>query len=63
MIRSLRTAVLAATLIATGAFATAAFAGARDGLNSFTTGLKGLNGQFTQQVFDANGKLKETSSG
>ena len=63
MIRSFRTTALAVTLVATGAFATAAFAGARDGLNSFTTGLKGLNGQFTQQVFDANGKLKETSSG
>ena len=40
-----------------------AFAGARDELKSFTTGLKGLDGQFTQQVHDANGKLKETSSG
>ena len=28
-----------------------------------TTGLKGLDGQFTQQVHDGNGKLKETSSG
>ena len=40
-----------------------AFAGARDELKSFTTGLKGLDGQFTQQVHDGNGKLKETSSG
>ncbi|MGI8561532.1 MAG: outer membrane lipoprotein chaperone LolA, partial [Luteimonas sp.] len=40
-----------------------AFAGARDDLKSFTTGLKGLDGQFTQQVYDASGKLKETSSG
>lgn len=63
MIRSLRIAALAATLVATGAFATSAVAGARDGLNGFTTGLKGLNGQFTQKVFDANGKLKENSSG
>lgn len=44
-------------------FAGSACAGARDHLNSFTQGLKGLDGQFTQQVFDANGKLKETSSG
>ncbi len=44
-------------------FATTAFAGARDDLTSFTKGLKGLDGQFTQQVFDANGKLKESSSG
>lgn len=43
--------------------ATAAFAGARDDLNTFTKGLKGLDGQFSQQVFDANGKLKESSSG
>lgn len=40
-----------------------ACAGARDELKSFTTGLKGLDGQFSQQVYDANGKLKETSSG
>ena len=32
-------------------------------MKSFTTGLKGLDGQFTQQVHDGNGKLKETSSG
>ena len=36
---------------------------ARDDLDAFTKGLKGLDGQFAQQVFDANGKLKETSSG
>ncbi|GAA5074350.1 outer membrane lipoprotein chaperone LolA [Lysobacter panacisoli] len=40
-----------------------AFAGARDDLNAFTKGLKGLSGQFTQRVFDPQGKLKETSSG
>lgn len=40
-----------------------ASAGARDDLNAFTTGLKGLDGRFTQQVFDAKGKLKEKSSG
>ena len=40
-----------------------AFAGARDELKAFTTGLKGLDGQFTQQVYDAKGKLKESSSG
>lgn len=52
-----------ATGLATMAFATAAVAGARDDLNSFTKGLKGLDGRFTQQVFDPNGKLKETASG
>jgi outer membrane lipoprotein carrier protein len=42
---------------------TAAFAGARDDLNAFTRDLKGLDGQFAQTVHDANGKLKESSSG
>jgi outer membrane lipoprotein carrier protein len=52
-------------LIALGAvlLAGTALAGARDNLKSFTSGLKGLDGQFTQQVYDAKGKLKETSSG
>jgi outer membrane lipoprotein carrier protein len=49
--------------LAIALFATTAFAGARDDLATFTKGLKGLDGQFTQQVFDANGKLKESSSG
>ena len=43
--------------------ATTAVAGGRDDLATFTKGLKGLDGQFSQQVFDANGKLKESSSG
>jgi len=43
--------------------ATTASAGGRDDLARFTAGLKGLDGQFTQQVFDANGRPKETSSG
>jgi len=41
----------------------AAEAGARDQLNAFTKGLKGLDGQFSQQVFDARGKQKEASTG
>ncbi len=51
--------------IAIGLLATlgAAHAGARDDLNTFTRGLKGLDGHFTQQVFGANGKQKEQSSG
>lgn len=40
-----------------------AAAGARDQLNTFTKGLKGLDGQFSQQVFDARGKQKEASTG
>lgn len=44
-------------------FATTAAAGGRDDLATFTNGLKGLDGRFTQQVFDANGNAKESSSG
>ena len=40
-----------------------AVAGARDDLSAFTKGLKGLDGQFSQQVFDVRGKQKEASSG
>ena len=58
MIRT--TTVLATAMLL---FAGAASAGARDDLATFTTGLKGLQAPFTQQVFDPNGKLKETSSG
>ena len=43
--------------------ANAANAGARDQLNAFTKGLKGLDGQFSQQVFDVRGKQKESSTG
>ena len=57
----LRTARYA--LLATALFATTALAGARDELKTFTTGLKGLDGQFTQKVYDGGGKLKETSNG
>lgn len=38
-------------------------AGGRDALNAFTQGLKGLDGQFSQEVFDSKGKRKESSSG
>ena len=58
MIRTLRWTVLAAALVAGSALA-----GARDDLNAFTKGLKGLDGRFAQKVYDAKGKLKETSSG
>jgi len=58
MKQTIRLAVLATAL-----FAGTALAGARDQLKAFTMGLKGLDGQFTQQVYDAAGKLKETSNG
>lgn len=38
-------------------------AGGRESLDTFTKGLKGLDGQFSQQVFDSKGKRKENSSG
>lgn len=56
--RNIRFAGLAIALWATGSLA-----GARDALTTFTKDLKGLDGRFTQQVFDTNGKLKESSSG
>ena len=52
-----------ATALAATVFCGSALAGARDDLDAFTKGLKGLDGQFSQQVFDPKGKLKETSSG
>ncbi|GAB3351198.1 outer membrane lipoprotein chaperone LolA [Lysobacter tyrosinilyticus] len=61
MIRSFK--LVLASAVAASLFAGTAAAGARDDLNAFTKGLKGLDGQFAQQVFDAKGKLKESSSG
>jgi outer membrane lipoprotein carrier protein len=52
-----------ATTVAISLIPGVAFAGARDGLAAFSKGLKGLDGTFSQQVFDAKGKLKESSSG
>jgi len=40
-----------------------AHAGGREDLTKFTQGLKGLDGQFSQTVFDANGRKKEASTG
>ena len=52
-----------AAVLGAGLLAGTAQAGARDDLAAFTNGLKGLDGQFTQQVYDASGKRKETASG
>lgn len=57
--RSMTTFVAAGLLLIAGS----ASAGARDQLDTFTKGLKTLDGRFTQQVFDTKGKLKESSSG
>lgn len=62
MNRLVRHAAIALSLSAT-LFAGAASAGAREDLGAFTRGLKGLDGQFAQQVYDTNGKLKESSTG
>jgi len=61
MHRSFRIARIA--VLGLGLVAGTAFAGARDELVKFTTGLKGLEGQFTQQVVDAHGRTKENSAG
>lgn len=59
----LRYSLIATTLAVAGLASGNADAGGRDELKAFTSGLKGLEGQFSQQVFDARGKVKETSSG
>jgi outer membrane lipoprotein carrier protein len=55
--------LVAATLVMASVGSASAWAGARDELNRFTQGLKGLDGQFSQQVFDSKGKVKENTSG
>lgn len=56
----IRPTLIAAALLIV---AQGAQAGAREQLQAFTQGLKGLDGQFSQQVFDQRGKQKEASSG
>lgn len=56
----IRPTLIAAALLLV---AQGAQAGAREQLQAFTQGLKGLDGQFSQQVFDQRGKQKEASSG
>lgn len=60
MFRHSRWFVAAAVLTAAGL---AQAADARPQLEQFTRGLKGLEAQFTQQVADGNGRVKESSSG
>ena len=45
------------------AFAGGAQADARASLDRFTSDLTGLQGQFTQTVYDGNGRVRESSSG
>jgi len=60
MIRHSRWFAAAAVLMVAGL---AQAADARPQLEQFTRGLKGLEAQFTQQVADGNGRVKESSSG
>lgn len=52
-----------AAMLSLTVFSLAAIAAGRDDLTAFTRDLKGLDGQFVQKVYDANGKLKESTSG
>ena len=60
MLRSSRWIAAAAVLLVAGV---AQASGARAQLDTFTRGLTGLEGQFTQQVTDGNGRTRESSSG
>lgn len=52
-----------AALAALSMFAGTVSAGARADLDAFSKGLKGLDGQFEQTLYDLDGRLKETSTG
>lgn len=58
-----RNVVASALMVVSAAVVLPAQAGARDELNRFTRGLQGLDGQFSQQVTDSRGRVKERSSG
>ncbi|WP_394005120.1 outer membrane lipoprotein chaperone LolA [Luteimonas sp. WGS1318] len=60
IIRGSRWFAAAAVLMVAGL---AQAADARPQLEQFTRGLKGLEAQFTQQVADGNGRVRESSSG
>lgn len=55
--------VLALVFLFAATFAGGAHAEARASLDRFTNDLSGLQGQFIQQVYDANGRARESSSG
>lgn len=60
MLRNSRWFAATAVLLVAGV---AQASGARAQLDTFTRGLTGLEAQFTQQVADGNGRVKESSSG
>ncbi|HET9485542.1 MAG TPA: outer membrane lipoprotein chaperone LolA [Xanthomonadales bacterium] len=55
--------VAPALLLSLSVVATAHAGPARDRLEAFTKGLDALQGEFVQQVYDAEGRLDETSKG
>lgn len=55
--------LLALAFLSAAAFAGSAHAEARGSLDRFTNDLSGLQGQFTQQVYDTSGQVRESSSG
>lgn len=59
----MRRFLIAATVASSLLLSAQAFAGAREALQTFTRDLRGLDGQFTQRVFDGNGRVRESSSG
>ena len=59
----LRTTAAVLALAAGTLLAQPAQAGPRDELKRFTANLQGLDGQFSQQVTDSRGRVKERSSG
>lgn len=63
MIKAVRLLSPVFALVLGLAIAAPAQADGRESFNAFTRGLKGLDGQFSQQVFDSKGQRKESSSG
>ena len=59
----IQTTSLTALAIALALASGSAWADARAHLDTFTKGLKTLDGGFTQQVYDQKGRLKESSAG
>lgn len=59
----IRSIAVAVTLAVGALVAAPADAGARDELKRFTGNLQGLDGQFSQQVTDNRGRVKERSTG
>ncbi len=59
----MRFRLLSALVLAFAFLSGAAHAGGREALDNFTRGLKGLDGRFSQDVFDSKGRRKEHTTG